>query len=831
MSAARFPRPNAGILCLLAGTAATGLHFALPQGGLGQAIVYQAIGALAALTVLVATIVRRPERRLQWWLLAAALGFWSLGDGILSFYPFVLHREAPYPSIADWSYLIGYAAMLASISALIRSRNRPGLNDLLDGAVILCGSGVVLWALLIEPTAEDTSLSLVGQIVALAYPTFDLLLLVALAQLLGTPGRRGFAFVALILGGLSLFLVDVGYATASLDGSYSSGSWIDAGWMLNYTLWAAAACHPSMRELHLFAPVRQTILTWRRLAFLGVAAMTVPLATLEEAPGGRSIELYALTGLALVMVTLIFVRMALLFREHGRSAAALREAEARTELEQESRARFQAAARTLDCAIYEWSPKGGVLWTEGLTTAFGYPLAEVEGTREWWLARVHPEDRARVEAAMEAADEKGPEGQAEFRFLAHDGQYRDVWDRWLVTRGRYGTPEKRIGGFVDVTERNRLQDALHQSRKIEAIGQLAGGVAHDFNNLLLSVTAAVGLAGVHADENPDLKGLLTEISGAADRGASLTQQLLTFGRRQVLAQRVIDLEASVDALAPMLRRLLGEDVAVQADLAVDLWRVKADPTQIDQVLLNLCVNARDAMPNGGVVTVAARNVALSTTAAERLGIAAGEYAAVSVKDSGRGMDAETAARIFEPFFTTKELGKGTGLGLSTVYGIASQSGGAIDVESELGHGTTFTLYLPRTEEDATVPQEEPAEVEPQGRSETILLVEDERSVRTLVQRLLEVEGYVVITADSAEDALVVADREADIDLVLTDMVMPGMNGRELMEQLERERPGMKVVYTSGYFDDRASPAKGAPFLQKPYTHQALARTVREALAS
>jgi two-component system, cell cycle sensor histidine kinase and response regulator CckA len=204
--------------------------------------------------------------------------------------------------------------------------------------------------------------------------------------------------------------------------------------------------------------------------------------------------------------------------------------------------------------------------------------------------------------------------------------------------------------------------------------------------------------------------------------------------------------------------------------------------------------------------------------------------AASVADSGHGMDANTAERIFEPFFTTKDLGKGTGLGLATVYDIVSQSGGAIDVETALGQGTTFTLYLPRTHEELA-PEVEPPAREPEGNSETILLVEDERSVRTLVRRLLEVEGYTVVTADSAEDALAVAGREAEIDLVLTDMVMPGMNGRELMEQLELSRPGMKVVYTSGYFDERASPAKGAPFLQKPYTHQALARTVREALAS
>jgi CheY-like chemotaxis protein len=276
---------------------------------------------------------------------------------------------------------------------------------------------------------------------------------------------------------------------------------------------------------------------------------------------------------------------------------------------------------------------------------------------------------------------------------------------------------------------------------------------------------------------------------------------------------------------------------VESEIAPDLWKVKVDPTQVDQVLINLCVNARDAMPDGGVVRIAARNVVLTALEAEPLRIAAGDYAAVSVTDTGHGMDADTAARIFDPFFTTKEQGKGTGLGLSTVYGIASQNTGAVDVDTAPGSGATFTFYLPRTAEellqtdDGAGPRRDGARAEPEGNAETILLVEDERSVRTLVRRLLEVEGYTVIAAESAEHALEAAGREDAIDLVVTDMVMPGMNGRQLIEELKRTRPEMKVVYTSGYFDDRATATAGAPFLQKPYTNQTLARTVRDVLAS
>jgi signal transduction histidine kinase/CheY-like chemotaxis protein len=809
----------------------TALHFSVARGSLAQAIVYQVAGILAAVTIATATLIRKPERSRHWWLVVAAIALWTIGDAIFSAYTFVLHREPPYPSIADLVYLAGYATMLLAMRALIRSRNRPGLSDVLDGAVIACGFGLVFWVILVEPVAADANAALIGKLVSIAYPTVDLLLLVVLSQLLMTRGRQSFAFAALVAGAAALCVVDVLYALGSLSGTYTSGSWIDGGWILNYMLWAAAACHPSMRRLHEHAPATGSRLTWPRLAFVGAASIAVPLVMLYESPV-HPVALSVLAGVSTLIILFVLLRMTLLVREHGRSLSqALEDAEARRESEREFTARFQAAARVLDCAIYEWTPHDDtLLWTEGLTTAFGYPLSEVESTNEWWLERVHPDERDAVEAEDTASVLERRDGHNEYRWRARDGEYRDVWDRWLTMVDADGTTVRMIGGFVDVTERNRLQDALHESRKIEAIGQLAGGVAHDFNNLLLSVTAAAGLAGAYAQHEPALQELLGEISGAADRGASLTQQLLTFSRRQAVEQRVIDLESSVDSLAPMLRRLLGADVAVHSDIAVDLWSVKADATQIDQVLLNLCVNARDAMPNGGVVTVAARNIVLSAVDAERLGIVAGDYAAVSVTDSGQGMDAATAARIFEPFFTTKDLGKGTGLGLSTVYGIASQSNGAIDVETALGHGTTFTLYLPRTDEEL-VAQVEPDEPEPEGNSETILLVEDERSVRTLIRRLLEVEGYIVVTADSAEDALVVAGREGEIDLVLTDMVMPGMNGRELMEQLEHSRPGMKVVYTSGYYDDRASPAKGAPFLQKPYTHQALARTVREALAS
>ncbi len=257
MPAARLPRPNPGFLCLLAGVAMTILHFSFARGSLEQALVYQAAGVLAAAAIVVATLVRKPVQSRHWWLLAGAIALWTIGDAIFSVYTQFLHREPPYPSIADGLYLAGYATMLFAMRALILSRNRPGMNDLLDGIVIACGSGLAFWSVLIEPIARDPAATVGGALVSIAYPTFDLLLLVVLSQLLVTRGRHSFSFAALVLGAALLFVADTLYSLGSLSGSYSSGSWIDGGWVLNYALWAAAACHPSMRELHEFAPPRK----------------------------------------------------------------------------------------------------------------------------------------------------------------------------------------------------------------------------------------------------------------------------------------------------------------------------------------------------------------------------------------------------------------------------------------------------------------------------------------------------------------------------------------------------------------------------------------------
>jgi PAS domain S-box-containing protein len=389
----------------------------------------------------------------------------------------------------------------------------------------------------------------------------------------------------------------------------------------------------------------------------------------------------------------------------------------------------------------------------------------------------------------------------------------------------------------DVTERRRLEDQLRQAQKMEAVGRLAGGIAHDFNNILTAIlgTTQLILRDIPATQ-PELRQDVEEIRKAATRAADLTRQLLAYSRRQVLAPKIIDLNTVVSGMNAMLRRLIGEDIRLITDLHSALPAVKADPGQLEQVLLNLAVNARDAMPRGGTVTISTNVEVLAAGAvAPNLPDQSGRFVRVTVTDTGTGMTPETRAHLFEPFFTTKEVGKGTGLGLATVYGIVKQSGGYVVVDSELGRGTSLRIYLPAVAEAAAPPEAAPPPSPEQWRgSETLLLVEDEEAVRTFARRALEDSGYRVLLAGSGNDAIELArSHEGPIHLLLTDVVMPGLSGRELAELLLAERPDVRVIYTSGYTDDETvrhgvREAETA-FLQKPFTPEELGRRIREVL--
>jgi hypothetical protein len=388
----------------------------------------------------------------------------------------------------------------------------------------------------------------------------------------------------------------------------------------------------------------------------------------------------------------------------------------------------------------------------------------------------------------------------------------------------------------DITERRQLEEQFRQAQKMEAVGRLAGGVAHDFNNLLMVINGYTEVLLDQLDAASDIHSKVQSIQQAADRAATLTRQLLAFSRKQVLELKVIDVNTVIADMERLLRPLIGENIELVTRLASDAGRTRADAGQLEQVVMNLVVNAKDSMPNGGRITIRSMNIVVKQNVGEHRFIHPGRYAVIAVADTGHGMDHETQSRIFEPFFTTKEKGKGTGLGLSTVYGIVKQSNGYVFAESKIGSGTTFYVYLPRVEES-------PAELGPaatqeneKGGCETVLLVEDEDSVRELVRVTLASRGYKVLEAEHGEAGLRVADEtKGTIDILVTDVVMPGIGGRELAKRILARRPNIKVLYLSGYTEDaiatQGALTPGTAFLQKPFTLQNLAKKVREVLRS
>jgi PAS domain S-box-containing protein len=469
-------------------------------------------------------------------------------------------------------------------------------------------------------------------------------------------------------------------------------------------------------------------------------------------------------------------------------------------------------------------------------------LEESEAYRRWWADSGEP-----IAPGDGAASRAILKGESSFNEAVNietfDGAQKTILNSAVPLRSLSGEIVGAILVNQDITDQRAAEAALRRSeehlrhaQKMEAVGQLAGGIAHDFNNLLTGILSYSELMLHELREGDPLRGDLEQIRHAGQRAAALTRQLLAFGRRQVLQPRVLSLNATVGEVEAMLRRLLGADVSIETELDPSLWYVLADPGQLEQVLVNLVMNARDAMPAGGVVTVTTANRLLhAADDARGNGVRPGGYVTLSVRDTGIGMDVPTQARIFDPFFTTKDPGKGTGLGLATVYGIVEQSGGHLAVESAPGQGATFTIFLPRHEPGAgAVAAGQPDRHGLPSGHETLLLVEDEASVRSSARRLLERHGYQIVEARHGRDALrILEEGERTIDLVITDLVMPEMGGREMVERVRARHPAMKVLFMSGY-SERAVTSEGAMpagtgFVEKPFTVEQLIRRTREIL--
>ncbi len=507
---------------------------------------------------------------------------------------------------------------------------------------------------------------------------------------------------------------------------------------------------------------------------------------------------------------------------------------------QESEKKFRVLTETAASGIFIHQGEKFVYVNPASEAMSGYSRKELLTMNFWDLA--HPDFRELVKQRAQARQQGEPvTSRYELKILTKNGEER--WIDLAVGMINFEGKPAILGTNFDITERKRaeqemraLEEQLRQSQKMEAVGQLGGGIAHDFNNLLTVIKGYSQLSLLDLKESDPLWGNIQEIQKATQRATDLTRQLLAFSRRQILDLKVLDLNSLLRGLDKMLRRIISEDIELTTLLAENLGRIKIDPGQFEQMILNLAVNARDAMPSGGKFTIETANVVLDEEYARtHISVTPGHYVKLSVSDTGFGISREIKEKVFEPFFTTKEKGKGTGLGLSTVYGIVKQSGGNIWVYSEPGHGTTFKIYLPRVQEELdTLSIRDETDELPKG-DETVLLVEDEPLVRDLAHRLLCQQGYTVLQATNGEEALRVAqDHGGDkIHLLLTDVVMPQMGGKELADQLKLLIPEIKILYTSGYTDNaivhHGVLDPGTHFLQKPFSPKTLSHKVREVL--
>jgi PAS domain S-box-containing protein len=528
--------------------------------------------------------------------------------------------------------------------------------------------------------------------------------------------------------------------------------------------------------------------------------------------------------------------------------------------------RYRLAAKATNDAVWDWDlVSNHVEWNEAVCELFGYADEQIEPTGDWWIEHIHPDDRDRIGSAIHAVIEgEDDHWTAEYRFRRSDGTFADVYDRGHVIRNKQGAAVRMIGAMLDLTERKRAeerlrelnetletrvaertadlvatQDALRQSQKMEAVGQLTGGLAHDFNNLLMGISGSLEMMQLRIAQGrlTDVERYVDAAQGAARRAAALTHRLLAFSRRQTLAPKPTDVKQLVTGMEELIRRTVGPAIEIETVNAVGLWPSLIDPSQLENAVLNLCINARDAMPDGGTITIETANRWMDRRAAEQRALEPGQYISLCVSDTGTGMTPDVIAKAFDPFFTTKPIGEGTGLGLSMIYGFAKQSGGSVAIYSEVNEGTMVCIYLPRHLGDSDGSDIEP-DVEEAPRSEageTVLVIDDEVIIRMLVTEVLTDLGYTAIEAGDGLAGLKVINSDARIDLLVTDVGLPGgLNGRQVADAARTVRPGLKVLFITGYAENAVLShghlEPGMHVLTKPFAMDELATRVRELIA-
>ncbi|MFN8653604.1 MAG: response regulator [Gemmatimonadales bacterium] len=808
----------------------------LPGGLLGTGLDTLTFFPVSFITTLVmyrATRAASAQRfRRGFAMLAISFGLTSLGSLIWGLEGITGHD--PTYSWSNIPYLLSFVFAALGIAALplVKPDRADRIRLALDAAVAVIAGTVIAWLLVITPMLQQDSDPIHGAIL-LAYPIWDLLLFALMMPLLLTSAATRDGVVPLLATGLGLYLLgDFGYQLSWSGTTLLGFDWSNIPYLSGYTMmvWASEACTISSRALAAAEPVGRARLPSRNPVPLILGGVVVFLL-LTTGFASRTLPHQVLAITAVVITVLLLVREGLTERENRTLQRAL---DARR-----AEARFASAIERLSIGVVVHTAQGIVtMANKAALDLFGVTEEEVRGRKLVDLpAELRTEDGTVVDAELcpagAAARTREP-----VRNVVVSMERPGIRDRrWLLIDAE---PEKDEQGAVtqvlvtlhDITARRELEDQLRHVQRMEAVGQLAGGIAHDFNNLL---TAIAGYSSSLLDQlstADPLREEVVEIDRAAMRAADLTQRLLAFGRRQVLHPRVLDVGGVVRGADRLLRRLLREDIDIVLEIAPQSGPVLVDRGQLEQVIINLAVNARDALPRGGRLTIAA-----GTLDAPPPGMPSAyqfpRFGAVllEVRDNGSGMDEATRARAFEPFFTTKEVGKGTGLGLATVYGIVRQSGGEVWIRSAPGEGTVVSVLLPRTSTLPTAKADSPAPFSARG-SETILVVEDEPSLVTVVRRSLERNGHRVLTANSAARARDIMEVSA-VDLLLTDIVMPGGSGPDLARWARGRTPELPVLFMTGYADDAilqsAIDLPHSGLITKPFKPEQLMAKVREVI--